>query len=390
MPVRTRMAMIGLAVALLAIALAPAVAQASTELLVEYGGTYKETVAQKNAGSGKTEVTTDYTWNEKGTAPASTSEPTAVSLTSLSINGTYSEKVTGTEAKKQACNLSASKTFAPGTKLAVWIDKSAEPHVHATAPLPRETGAGGLTAEGCTSPIRIPYDKEVEAQPGFGAASEATLERTQKELFAEKLPPVVEPISFNAKLPETVSPPEDEVTITGELKAQILLNIAPPVIPIPKITIKSPTGSSSPGTSNPAPHVLSPASLVLAGAVSGRARASAASVRGIAVKCPSAATRCRVTGTLTTVLPARARAASAVNKRHRPASHAIVIGAKSVTVAGGHGTALIVKLSRRGRALLAAHRRLHVTLTVAIIAATPSGLVRSTRRFQIVLVQHKR
>ncbi len=79
-----------------------------------------------------------------------------------------------------------------------------------------------------------------------------------------------------------------------------------------------------------------------------------------------------------------------MNKRHRPATHAIVIGAKAVTVAGGHGTALVVKLSRRGRALLAAHHRLHVTLTVTINATTPSGLVKSTRRFQLVLVQHKR
>jgi hypothetical protein len=384
MPVRTRMAMNGLTVALLAIVIAPAVAQASTELLVEYSGTYNET-ATKSVG-GKPEVTTvAYTWNEQGTAPVTpTSEPTAASVKSLSIAGTYSVTVSGKEKK---CTLSASKTFALGTKLAVWIDKSAEPHVHATAPLPRETGteagAGGLAAEGCALPIQVPNDKEVEAQSGFGKANEATLERTQKELFAEKLPPVIEPISFSAE------PPEDKVTITGELKAQILLNITPPVITIPKITIKSP-GASTPGTSSPAPHVLSPAILSLAGALTGKPRASATSVRGITMKCPSGATRCQATGTLTTVLSKRARAAAAVNKRHRPATHATVIGSKAVTVAGGHGTPLVVKLSRHGRALLAAHRRLHVTLTVAIIAATPSGLVRSTRRFQLVLVQHKR
>jgi hypothetical protein len=384
MPVRARIAMNGLAVALLAIVIAPAVAQASTELLVEYGGTYKET-ATKTVG-GKPEVTTvAYTWNEQGTAPVSTSEPTAASLKSLSIAGTYSVVVSGKEKK---CTLSASKTFAPGTKLAVWIDRSAEPHVHATAPLPRETGteagAGGLAAEDCSLPIRVPNDQAVEGVSGFGKANEATLERTQKELFAEKLPPVVEPISFTSTLAE------DEVTITGELKAQILLNITPPVITIPKITIKSTTGSSSPGANSPLPRTLSPAILSLTGAVVGKPRASAASVRGITVKCPPAATRCQATGTLTTVLRTRARAAAAVNKRHRPATHAIVIGAKAVTVAGGHGTALVVKLSRRGRALLAAHHRLRVTLTVTINATTPSGLVKSTRRYQLVLVQHKR
>jgi hypothetical protein len=377
MPFRMRMAMNGLAVALLAIVIAPAVAQASTELLVEYSGTYNETA--KGLENGKTKTTTvSYKWSEQGTAPAATSERTAASLKSLSISdGIYSVLVTGSPEK--SCVLSASKTFNPEAKLSVGAEASGgENYLHATAPLP--TSAAGVAAENCSKlpALKVPNGENVEKDPKFAAVSEAVLDRPLKELTNLT---ATEPITY--ELPEA----EDKVTITGELKAQVLLNIAPPVITIPKITIKSPTGSSSPGTS-PASHVLSPAILSLAGALTGKPRASAASVRGITVRCPAAATRCQVTGTLTTVLPSRARAAATVNKRHRPASHAIVIGAKAVTVAGGHGAALIVKLSRRGRALLAAHHRLRVTLTVAIGATTRSGLVKSTRRFQLVL--HKR
>ncbi len=222
MPVRARMAMNGLAIALLAIVIAPAVAQASTELLVEYGGTYNET-ASKSLGGGKTEKTTvSYTWNEQGTAPVA-DERTDGSVAEEPLD--HRHLLGGSHRarrKNHACCRRRKPSLPARSSRSGRKPPAEKPHIHATAPLPtKRRWTGRRKLQTVASLIRFgPSMKKSKknrnsarsAKPrSIARRKNSSLTKLRRSIQADQLP--------NVELARR------QITITGELKAQILLNI---------------------------------------------------------------------------------------------------------------------------------------------------------------------
>ena len=103
-------------------------------------------------------------------------------------------------------------------------------------------------------------------------------------------------------------------------------------------------------------------------------------------------TSCKVTMKLTVKETRKGHKIVATSARPKPkVTHKIVVlGTTSATIAAGHSKKLRVSLNRKGRALLKAHHRLTVKLTVAQVTAGRSQQVKaSTVRFKTAKHHHR-
>ncbi len=99
---------------------------------------------------------------------------------------------------------------------------------------------------------------------------------------------------------------------------------------------------------------------------------------GLQVSCPAAGPRCTANVTLT-VAGARARAAAASGTR---------VGRLSTRIAPGAKARLVVRLSRKGAALVRRHSAVTIAARVSIRAGAGRAVVRKTK--VRVLVHHRR
>jgi hypothetical protein len=142
-------------------------------------------------------------------------------------------------------------------------------------------------------------------------------------------------------------------------------------VPLSDATANSNCAPGAPGGSPPPPGVTH---VYLRGSF----RVNANGTFSLSFGCPSGASNC--TGTITLTFTSSGHLARAAR------AHTIKLASARIDVAAGHTAKVKVRLNRTGRRLLAHHRKLHVKVTVATRVGTGS----ITRTSKMVVLKRAR